>query len=275
MSAIDKLERLISNPCPMRLLTVKVISKLGLGNYSFRIMAGAVDRPEYGYCVYEAALLAKRLGYKEISVLEFGVAGGQGLLSLEKHSETIHKQLNIGITMYGFDTGEGLPEPEDYRDLPYHWKKGFYRMDQEKLRNRLKYAKVVFGNVKKTVSAFFGEYNPPPVGAVSFDLDFYSSTVDALRIFENDEKHFLPRVFCYFDDITGNNIALYNDYTGVRLAIKEFNEAHADKKLTKAHYLLARRVVQPWYHRIRIMHHFTHSRYSDFVSEKNQQLPID
>lgn len=273
MNSNNKLKRLIFHQCPMRLLIVKLISKLKLGSYNFRIMAGAVDQPEYGYCVYEAALLAKRLGYKKISVLEFGVAGGQGLLNLEKHAEKIKQQLNVDIAVYGFDTGEGLPGPEDYRDLPYHWKKGFYKMDHEKLKTKLKKAQLVLGNVRQTVPAFFQQYSPPPVGAISFDLDFYSSTVDALKIFENDE-HFLPRVFCYFDDITGDNIALYNDYTGERLAVKEFNEAHTDKKLTDAHYLLAKRVVQPWYHQIRIMHHFSHSRYNDFVSEEGQQLPI-
>lgn len=37
-------------------------------------------RPNYAYCTYHAADLARRLGIPRISVIEFGVAGGNGLL---------------------------------------------------------------------------------------------------------------------------------------------------------------------------------------------------
>ena len=35
-----------------------------------------IERPNYAYCMYNAAILAKQLGYSKISVIEFGVAGG-------------------------------------------------------------------------------------------------------------------------------------------------------------------------------------------------------
>ena len=40
---------------------------------------------------------------------------------------------------------------------------------------------------------------------------------------KDNGKFFLPSVFSYFDDIIGSEIELYNDYTGERLAINEFN----------------------------------------------------
>ena len=40
-----------------------------------------LPRMHYAYCMYMAALEAKTLGYKKISVIEFGVAGGQGLMN--------------------------------------------------------------------------------------------------------------------------------------------------------------------------------------------------
>ena len=58
------------------------------------------------------------------------------------------------------------------------------------------------GLVEQTVAEFIGR-RPAPVGFVSFDLDLYSSTVSALRTFEADPELILPRVLCYFDDITG------------------------------------------------------------------------
>jgi hypothetical protein len=182
--------------------------------------------------------------------------------------------LSINIDIYGFDTGEGLPEPLDYRDLPYHWKRSFYKIDVQKLEAKLTMAKLILGDVRETVETFLEKYSPHPIGAILFDLDFYSSTVGALKIFEGHEKYFLPRLFCYFDDVAGSEVSLYNDYTGTRLAINEFNHLHENKKLSKAYHLLNQKAVEAWYHRIWIFHDFAHSKYNDFVSQENQQLPI-
>ena len=42
-------------------------------------------RPHFHSAIYEVALEAKRLQLNEITVIEFGVAGGNGLLSIEKY----------------------------------------------------------------------------------------------------------------------------------------------------------------------------------------------
>lgn len=268
------LSKLVFEPFPMRTVTRKMIKRFNLGSYISRLKIGAVDRPHYAYCMYNGALLAKKLGYSGISVLEFGVAGGRGLLDLEHHAQKISKFLSIKIDIYGFDTGEGLPEPIDYRDLPYHWEKGFYKMDVPRLQKKLKNAKLVLGDVRKTAETFLEKYKPLPIGAVMFDLDFYSSTAAALKIFGGAEKYFLPRLCCYFDDVRGNETVLYNDYTGARLAINEFNDAYAKMKLTKPYHLLTQKVVDPWQHKIWVFHNFEHSKYNRFVSKKHQQLSI-
>ena len=84
------------------------------------------ERPHYAYGVYHAALQARELGIKKISVIEFGVADGKGLIALENVAIEIEKKIGIDINVYGFDTGQGMPESLDYRDLPYVWKKGFF-----------------------------------------------------------------------------------------------------------------------------------------------------
>jgi hypothetical protein len=262
------------DPYPLRTLVKALIRRFKIGSYLSRLEIGAVDRPNYAYCLYNGALLAKKLGYSGISVLEFGVAGGQGLSNLEICAEHIRKSLSIDIDIYGFDSGEGLPEPLDYRDLPYHWRKSFYKMDFYKLKKRLKMAKLILGDVKDTCKNFLEKYNPQPIAAIMFDLDFYSSTANALKIFEGDEKHFLPRIFCYFDDVTGSEIEAYNEYTGTRLAINEFNLCHKTKKLAKAYFLLEQKAVEDWYHRIYMFHNFQHSKYNKFISKENQQLPL-
>jgi hypothetical protein len=268
------LERVASNPHPLRSVALRLMRRLKVGDYGYRLRNGLVSRPAYGYCVYQGALLAKRLGYPRVSVLEFGVAGGRGLLSLEEHAREVSRELGVEIEVYGFDTGAGLPRPVDYRDLPYHWKEGFYRMDAERLRARLAGARLVIGDVRETAQTFFDEYDPAPVAAVMHDLDFYSSTAAALSMFDAPERHFLPRVFCFFDDVIGTETELYNDYTGERLAINEFNRSHDKKKLAAPYHFLAHRIRELWHSQIFIYHDFGHSRYNDFVSTANEQLPL-
>ena len=188
-----------------------IIRKLKLGSFEFRLKINALKRMQYAYICFHAAKLGKKLGYKKISIIEYGVAGGQGLLILEEHIKEIEKYFDIEIDVYGFDTGEGLPDPIDYRDLPYHWKKGFYSMNQDVLKNKLTKAKLVIGDIENTSKTFFSKYNPAPIGAVIHDFDFYSSTKTALSMMNDNSDFFLPRVFSYFDDTIGSELELYND----------------------------------------------------------------
>ena len=261
-------------PSLVRSALIGLIRKAHIGSYKFRLKIGAVERPHYGYIVYNAARLAQKLNHKRMSVLEFGVAGGRGLLNLEYHVRQIEALVSIKIDIYGFDTGEGLPRPVDYRDLPYHWKEGFFKMNIPELRSKLNFAKLVLGNVDVTAERFFAEHEPAPIGAVIHDFDFYSSTAMALKLFDEDEKYFLPRIYCYFDDTVGDETSLYSDYTGQRLAIHEFNQAHESKKLAVPYHLISRKSVESWYHQIFIYHDFKHRQYNEFISQENHQLPI-
>src|ERR1700723_2811747 len=122
------------DPSPLRTATVKSIRRWELGSYGYRVGLGAVDRPHYAYAVWHAARLAQRLEVPRISVVEFGVAGGNGLLSLEQHAAASSAASGVAIDVYGFDSGQGLPALQDFRDLPYHWKPGFFSMDETALR---------------------------------------------------------------------------------------------------------------------------------------------
>ena len=266
--------KLLLDPYPLRTITISLMRRLRLGSYPLRARIGAVPRPAYGYCVHHAAVLGRELGYHRISVLELGVGDGSGLADLEYHAEQASKSLGIEIDVYGFDTGEGLPEPIGYRDLPYYWQVGFYKMDVPKLRQKLKRATLVLGDMRDTARSFFRVHEPAPIGAVMFDLDFYSSTAAALQMFDADEKYRLPRVYCFFDDVIGSEVQLFNDYTGERLAINEYNQTHDYKKICVAYYLVCRKVVQSWYNGVFILHDFKHSRYSQFVGGKTQELPL-
>jgi hypothetical protein len=105
-------------------------------------------------------------------------------------------------------------------------------------------------------------------------MDYHSSTAAGLSLFDNDPAAFLPRVYCYFDDVIGSEVELYNDYTGQRLAIEEFNRDHPTKKVARNYHLVTREHVKTWYHQIFIYHDFEHPDYNKFVSDKAQQLSL-
>jgi hypothetical protein len=233
-----------------------------------------IVRPNYFYCVEQGAKLAKRLGHERISVIEFGVAGGNGLIALERHAKQIGKNVGIAIDVYGFDLAEGLPAPDDYRDLPYVWQKGFFRMDYQKLSEKLSGAQLVIGDVRETSKTFFEKYNPAPIAAVMFDLDYYSSTKAAFTLFEGHEKYMLPRIYTYFDDIIGSNIEMHGDFMGELLAIKEFNEQHEHGKFCPVYALICRKLTACWFYQIRVLHLFKHKDYNTFVGKENWQLPL-
>ncbi len=159
-------------------------------------------RDSYTWGGLYAAHLAKTLGYSSVSFVEFGVAGGRGILALEKLAPILEEYLQISVEIHGFDTGKGLPKPIDNRDLPNLWSEGYFPMDHAKLLPKLKRTKLHLGLIKDRLPEMLAS-SPAPIGFISIDLDMYSSTVDALGILDADTSLLLPRVYSYFDDIEG------------------------------------------------------------------------
>jgi hypothetical protein len=243
-----------------------IIKKYKLGSFEFRLDFDAFPRPWFAYCLWHAAQMGHRLGLPKISAIEFGVASGSGLLELEDLAEEIERTVPIKFEIYGFDLGTGLPRHSDYRDLPYVWQRGFYKMDEAALRRKLKRSTLVIGNVQETVPQFLAKYQPAPIGFVSFDMDYYSSTRDAFTLFEGSHRAFLPRVFCYFDDTIGCDEQLHSEHAGELLAIREFNEAHAHQKLSKIHGLASKRPFEcGWAESIHVLHRFEHQQYNTYM----------
>ena len=110
--------RAFEEPRPLRSLLLGLMGALRVGPYPLRVRLGCVPRPHYAHCVLGAADLARRLGIPRISVLEFGVAGGKGLLCLESHAREATRATGVAIEVYGFDTGSGLPPPAALRRAP-------------------------------------------------------------------------------------------------------------------------------------------------------------
>jgi hypothetical protein len=189
------------------------------------------DYPAYLLGMVQAVEQAHQQGVQEISVAEFGVAGGNGLCALQREAEVIEKESGIGIRVYGFDRGSaGLPEfTGDYRDHPDLWQPGDYPMNESALRSRLtSRTELILGDIKDTVPSFFSTRHPPPLGFISVDVDLYSSARDALSILLRPDRRVLHRTVIYFDDI----VSFFNHrYAGELLAIDEFNQLSNEVKI--------------------------------------------
>jgi hypothetical protein len=249
-----------------------------IGSFDLRSRFEVFDRPAYAYGVQQGAFLASRLGLPAISVIEFGVAGGRGLLALEEIARLAARAYGVEIEVYGFDRAVGLPKSADYyRDLPYTWQAGFYAMDVDELLARLRDARLVLGDINETVPTFVDTYDPAPVAFVAVDLVYYSSTMYALQIFDVPHSRVLPRVLCYFDDIVGEDHVLQNEYVGELLAIHEFNLDRKECKILPANGLAAKRVLPAdWNESMLAMHRFDHPNYDTYVGppKHEQQLAL-
>ncbi len=245
--------RRISEEPPFRLLTYLLVKRFARSIRSVDRWA-AVDRPEYLAGVLAAADLAVQGNISEISVIEFGVAGGNGLVALQSYAESVEAETGVRIRVFGFDTGEGLPELcGDFRDHPDQWRVNDYKMDVETLRSRLTdRTSLVLGKIRDTVPRFVSEGHPA-VGFIACDVDLYSSTTDVLRIFSESGKRTLRRVFMYLDDV---DFQFNHRYAGELLAIDEFNQKNPLVKIDVWRGVKKNRVFpsQAWLEKMYVVH---------------------
>lgn len=216
-------------------------------------------RPQYVWGMLQGTALAKVLGMERVSAIEFGVASGAGLVSLEHTAEQCERLVGIGVDVFGFDTGTGYPKPQDYRDMPYRWFEGYYPCDKEVLQKRLSRARMIYGLIAETVDAFVSSSHAP-VAFVGWDLNMYTGTKDGLRLFEGSPAALLPRIPCSFRSAVGKDCC---EFTGELLAISEFNAAHDTRKLSK---IPGMRYFVPanaghWVGMLRTLHIFDHPTY--------------
>lgn len=219
------LMRLLAEP-PFRILTRAALKYLPT-SLETKVKWELSTRPAYLLGVYEAARQAKREGEDEIEVIEFGVAGGTGLVELQRIAQLVEEATGIRVRVIGFDMGnKGLPSfIGDHRDHPDQWKPGDFKMDEAALKAKLDPDRttLILGNVVDTVMKYALQYQRSPVGFISFDMDLYSSTRDAFALFSHVDT--LAHVPLYFDDIEFS----FNYATAGELrAIQEFNDMYED-----------------------------------------------
>jgi hypothetical protein len=211
------------------------------GNIVTKIKYDLVPRQPYAFGLGEAFRVASEqsssLGIERIVIVEFGVASGAGLLNLVKISEKLSRYYNLQVLVVGFDSGEGMPHPVDYRDHPEKYLDGDFPPHDRKLLDETlpSNAVVIYGPIAECVGKLDGMLTDGDfISFISIDVDYWSSTNDCLKIFDNMSLKFLPSLPMYFDDV--NNID-HHPYAGELLSIQEYNDRSSDKKIVKMNQL--------------------------------------
>lgn len=227
---------------------------------------GELRYPSYLYGMLSAARTAVAIGSDSFSVIEFGVAGGNGLRALEQYAEYIEERFPVKVAVFGLDSGEGLLAPKDPRDCGFALMPGEYAMSETELRRVLVRAELVLGPVEETIAPFMERVRSghvPPVGFVAHDLDVFTGTAAALDALSVDARALLPRVAMYFDDLTGYP---YTDEVGEWAAISHFNRNGAPRKIGRVVNLrdslggVAHREL--WPEHFFFLHVFDHPQYN-------------
>ena len=144
---------------------------------------GLGERPHYVWGSLLAAHTAAALGYERFSAIEFGVAGGNGLLALERAASAAAELLGVEAEVFGFDTGTGMPAPVDHRDVPWTIPRGCSSSTSRPCGRGCIDRRAGTGPVAQTVPEWLLSERAP-LAFAAFDLDYYSATADALAVFD-------------------------------------------------------------------------------------------
>lgn len=249
-----------TEPLHLNLLSVLVAV---FGTTRAKILFDLLIRQQHAYGLLNAAESARVAGLREVTVVEMGVGSGVGLLNICEIARRITRVTGIRFRVVGFDTGAGMPPPRDYRDHPELYQEGWFPLRTEDVRKQLPdFAEIVLGNVATTVPNFAANLSPSaPLAFATLDVDYYSSSVDALKLFLGPAEGYLPVLPVYVDDVA---LETHNPACGEQLAIREFNETQKHRAIWFDAFLVHRRVFKhaEWLSHMYNLHVFDHPRRS-------------
>jgi hypothetical protein len=229
-----------------------------------------VIRPQHAFGLLNAADQAKLRGFSEVTVVEFGVANGAGLMNLIAVAEQVTKTTGVTIHIYGFDTGEGMPEPIDYRDHPEYYNTGDFPMNKALLEEKIKgKATIIYGPIKEKIAEFISTISEKaPIGFIAIDVDYYSSTKDVLELFKAKARSFLPLTYVYMDDIF---MPHHNEKCGELLAVSEFNADQSLRQLSYHRFFENQRIFKNanWVKQLYYFHVLDHPYRSELKRDRN------
>jgi hypothetical protein len=250
-------------PEPLHLNILSVFVAL-FGNYKMKIACDLVVRQQYAFSLLKTAELAMAQGLKSVTVIEFGVAAGAGLVNICDICRNITKVTGVDFQIFGFDSGVGMPPPRDHRDHPEVFSEGsFPLIDRSALMRALPHnAKLILGDIQETLPDFMAGLSArSPVGFVVIDVDYYWSAKECLKVFLGAADNYLPWTLVYLDDI---GFESSNPWAGELLAVREFNEENEMRKIHLFEGLRHKRLFKhtSWFDQVYLLHVLDHGRRS-------------
>jgi hypothetical protein len=250
------LERL-TEPVHLNLLSVWVAI---FGSFTQRVGFDLILRQHNAFAILNAAQRARAQGVRKITIVEFGVAAGAGLLNMCNIAERTAKETGVEIFVVGFDTGSGMPQAMGYRDHPEMYQEGDFPMDFTALKAKLpSNCELILGQLKDTIPSFIETRlnEESPIAYVVVDVDYYSSSIVALKILSARPEFYLPLTLIFLDDIAEDH---HNPYAGELLAISEYNRSEEFRKICRHDFLECRRVFRnaSWLKQIYYLHVMDH-----------------
>jgi len=230
------------------------------GSLRSKIYFDLIPRQANAFALLTAADQARKQGLSALTVIEFGVANGAGLLNLSRLASLVSEETGVAFSIVGFDSGTGMPAPHDYRDHPELYREGDFPMQHpDELRTKLPpNTTLVVGDIAQTVPDFVERLTArAPLAYVVVDVDYYWSTVSCLKVLDGEPERYLPTTIVYLDDI---QFAAHNRWQGELLAVEEFNEDHDLRKITPYNFLRASRLFKRpiWIDSLYTMHVLDH-----------------
>lgn len=244
---------------PLHLNSIAAFVAL-FGSFRAKVYFDLVLRQHNAYALLAAADAAKDLGIGRFTAIEFGVASGAGLLNMIEIGTRVTRATGVEIDLVGFDNGSGMPEPTGYRDHPEYYRQGDFQMESREALERAlpPNARLIIGDIGSTLPAFMESQSAnSPIGFVSIDVDFYSSTIDCLPAFRGEATNYLPLVSVYLDDVM---FAGHCRWAGELLAVEEFSRQEPLRRIGPSNFLREWRLFKrpAWISHMYTLHVFDH-----------------
>lgn len=213
------------------------------GGLRAKVAFDLIVRPQNAFAMLKMADYAKRLGIEELTVVEFGVAAGAGLLNLAEVGRRVTEETGVRFKIVGFDTGRGMPPPRDYRDHPELYQVGDFKMNEAALRAILPAnVELIIGPVETTVPEYLGRISPSaPLAYVCLDVDYYSSSLAALKILAGSPEAYLPLAIIYLDDLEDD---MHNSHCGELAAVAEIEREVSPRAIERHPFLRSYRLMK-------------------------------
>ena len=244
------------------------------GSFRAKVEFDLIIRQQFAWPILRAADEAKKHGLSKVTIAEFGVASGAGLLNMCKIAASVTKATGVQFEIFGFDTGTGMTPAIDYRDHPELWQESDFPMDVERLTRALPpFCHLMIGDVEVTIPSFLASLSPSaPLAFLSLDVDYYSSSVRALQVLKGEPTQYLPMVTIYLDDIV---IESANPWCGELLAVNEFNDENQLRKIAPFSMLRAQRLFKAprWIDQMYVAHVLDHPSRQPRINRPAHVIP--